>query len=49
LSWSGLQSYWKHDDTPDFEALPALHRIDDTAPPPEKVSEHNVYRVTIDG
>jgi len=47
--WPGLQSYWKHDDKPDFEALAALYRLDDTAPPPEQGSEHNVYRVTIDG
>lgn len=47
--WPGLQSYWKHDDKPDFEALAALYRLDDTAPPPEQGSEHNVYRVAIDG
>ncbi len=47
--WPGLQSYWKHDDEPDFEALAVLYRLDETAPPPEQGSEHNVYRVTIDG
>jgi len=47
--WPGLESYWKHDDKPDFEALAVLYRIDETTPPPEQGSEHNVYRVTIDG
>lgn len=47
--WTGLRSYWKHEDEPDFEALAALYRIDASAPPPEKGPEHNVYRVTIDG
>jgi hypothetical protein len=44
-----LESHWKHDDKPDFEALAVLYRLDETAPPPEQGSEHNVYRVTIDG
>jgi hypothetical protein len=47
--WPGLQSYWKHDDKPDFKALAALYRLDETAPPPEQGSKHNAYRVTIDG
>ncbi len=48
-SWAEHESYWKHDDAPDFEALAALYRLDETAPLPEKGSEHNVYQVTIDG
>lgn len=47
--WEGLQSYWKHDDEPDFEALAMLYRLDESTPPPEQGLEHNVYRVTIDG
>ena len=47
--WAGLESYWKHDDAPDFEALAALYRLDETASLPEEGSENNVYRVTIDG
>lgn len=48
-AWPGHQSYWKHDDEPDFEALAMLYRIDPSAPPPEEGSDYNVYRVTIDG
>jgi hypothetical protein len=47
--WEGLPSYWKHEDDPDFEALAALYRLDESIPPPEQGLEHNVYRVTIDG
>jgi hypothetical protein len=47
--WPGLESYWKHDDKPDFEALAVLYRLEDTSPAPENASEHNVYRVSIDG
>jgi hypothetical protein len=47
--WPGLESYWKHDDKPDFEALAALYRLDETSPAPENASKHNVYRVRIDG
>ena len=47
--WPGLESYWKHDDQPDFEALAMLYRLDETAPSPEQGPEHNVYRVAIDG
>ena len=47
--WPGLESCWRHDDEPDFEALAALYRLDEASPPPERDSEHNVYRVTIDG
>jgi hypothetical protein len=46
---AGLESYWKYDDEPDFEALAALYRADDAVSPPEEGSEYNVYRVTIDG
>jgi hypothetical protein len=48
-AWPGHESYWKHDDAPDFEALAALYRLDETAPAPEQGSEHNVYRMVIDG
>jgi len=47
--WPGLQSYWRHDDEPDFEALATLYRLDDQARPAEQGSQHNAYRVTIDG
>lgn len=47
--WPGLESDWKHEDEPDFEALAALYRLDETSPAPENASEHNVYRVSIDG
>jgi hypothetical protein len=47
--WTGLESYWKHDDAPDFEALAALYRLEETAPLPEEGPGHNVYRVNIDG
>ena len=48
-AWAGLESYWKHDDAPNFEALAALYRLDDAPAVPEQGSEHNVYRVLIDG
>jgi hypothetical protein len=47
--WPGMESYWKHDDKPNFEALAALYRIDATSPAPEQMSTYNVYRVYIDG
>jgi hypothetical protein len=47
--WPDLASYWKHDDKPDFEALAALYRHDETSPAPERGSEHNVYRISVDG
>lgn len=47
--WPGLASYWNHDDKPDFEALAALYRVDETSPAPQEGSEHNVYRVSVDG
>jgi hypothetical protein len=47
--WSGMESYWRHDDKPDFEALAALYQLDATSPAPEQMSEYNVYRVYIDG
>ncbi len=47
--WEGLPSYWKHEDEPDFEALAALYRLDESTPLPEQGIEHDVYRVTIDG
>jgi hypothetical protein len=47
--WPGLESYWQHEDKPDFEALSALYRLDETSPTPENASEHNVYRVRVDG
>jgi hypothetical protein len=47
--WSGLKSHWTYEDEPDFAALAALYRIDEAAPPSEQGSEHNVYRVNIDG
>jgi len=47
--WPGLQSYWRYDDEPDFEALATLYRLDDLAQPAEQGSQHNAYRVTIDG
>ena len=48
-AWAGLESYWRHDDAPDFEALAALYRINDATTAPEQGSEHNIYRVVIDG
>lgn len=47
--WEGQQSYWNHDDEPDFEALAALYRLDAGGPAPEKGADYNVYRVVIDG
>lgn len=47
--WPGLESHWRHDDKPDFEALAALYRIDEASPLPEQGAEYNVYRVSIDG
>lgn len=40
----GLESYWRHDDEPDFEALAALYRLDPQAPAQEQGGDHNVYR-----
>jgi hypothetical protein len=47
--WPGSQSYWKHSEAPDFEALEALYRLDAASPPPETGSEYNVFLVTVDG
>lgn len=47
--WPGMESYWKHDDKPNFEALAALYRLEATSPDPEQMSQYNVYRVYIDG
>jgi hypothetical protein len=48
-AWEGLQSYWNHDDAPDFAALEALYRLDETIPVPQNTSAHNVYEVVVDG
>ncbi|WP_280156364.1 hypothetical protein [Piscinibacter sp. XHJ-5] len=45
----GLESYWRHAEAPDFDALDALYRVDPTAPPPEQGSDHNIFLATIDG
>jgi hypothetical protein len=47
--WPGLESYWKHEDKPDFEALASLYRLDATSPAPENASAHNVYQISVDG
>jgi hypothetical protein len=45
----GLQSYWKHAEEPDFDALDALYRLDRTDPAPSTGNEHNVFVTVIDG
>lgn len=45
----GFQSYWKHADAPDFEALDSLYRLDRSTPAPEQGADYNVFRVVIDG
>lgn len=47
--WAGSESYWKHPEPPDFEALDSLYRIDQAAPKPEQDLEANAFRVVIDG
>jgi hypothetical protein len=47
--WSGLASYWKFDDAPDFDALAALYRLDEDSPSPHQGSEYNVFHTIIDG
>lgn len=46
---AGLESCWRFDDQPDFEALAALYSPDDGAPGATQGREHNVYVVQIDG
>ena len=48
-AWPGLESYWKFDDEPDFEALAALYTHVDGAPLAQAGPKHNEYRVVIDG
>lgn len=48
-AWDGLESGWRFDDAPDFEALARLYRLDDDSPPPEEGSDYNVFRVVVDG
>jgi hypothetical protein len=45
----GLTSYWRYDDEPDFEALSALYRLDDSPPPVKDDQAYNVFRTVIDG
>jgi hypothetical protein len=45
----GLESYWKHAESPDFDALDALCRLDPASPAPEEGAEHNVFLTKIDG
>jgi len=45
----GMQSYWRHDEAPDFEALEQLYRIDGDAAPPVKGPDYQYYVVEIDG
>jgi hypothetical protein len=45
----GIDSYWRHADAPDFDALDALYRLDESTAPAEQGSEYNVYRAVIDG
>lgn len=47
--WPGHESYWTHDDEPDFEALAMLYRLDESAPPPQEGMQANVFQVNIDG
>ncbi|WP_457389218.1 hypothetical protein [Roseateles sp. P5_E1] len=47
--WPGMESYWRHDEAPDFDALQALYRIDGDAAAPEEGDEHNVLTATVDG
>jgi hypothetical protein len=46
---AGLESYWKFEDQPDFEALAALYTPHDGAPGAKQGREHNVYVVRVDG
>jgi len=46
---AGLENMWRHDDAPDFDALAALYRLDETMPAPEKGSNHNDFCVVVDG
>lgn len=48
-AWPGLNSHWKFDDEPDFEALAALYSLPDGTPPAESGPEYNDYRVVVDG
>lgn len=46
--WPGMESYWSHEQAPDFDALAALYRFDEGAHAPEEQG-HKVYCVTVDG
>lgn len=45
----GLESYWKHAEAPDFDALNALYRLEPTTTAPQQGSEHNIFLTRIDG
>ena len=45
----GLDSFWKFDDAPDFEALEMLYRLDADSPAPTEGPEFNQFAVVIDG
>ena len=44
-----MQSYWRHDEPPDFEALAELYRLGAEAPAPQETEQHNVFRIVVDG
>ena len=48
-AWSGLESYWKFSDEPDFAALAALYTPADGARSAKEGPEYNDYRVVVDG
>lgn len=45
----GLESHWRFDDAPDFEALESLYRLDEGAAPPAEGPDYNLFSVVIDG
>lgn len=45
----GLESHWRFDDAPDFEALEKLYRLDEGAAPPAEGPDYNLFSVVIDG
>jgi hypothetical protein len=47
--WPGLESHWRFDDAPDFDALATLYRLDEDSPLPREGSEYNVFHTVIDG
>lgn len=40
---------WRYEEPPDFEALAALYRVDEDAPPPREGQDYNEYIAEVDG